>query len=120
MRSNHHFIEYVKDLLGETPCVRVRARREGHGIYREGLMVAVVADDLLYFCAHGKRGERLRMRGATQLKAPKRGDKLPFFRAPDAALDDPEYAAMLAEQAFNDALEVDRMRPPNKRKHRPG
>jgi len=119
VRSNHYFVEYVKGLLDGGPVLRVRARGDGHGLYREGLMVAVVTDDLLYFCAHGKRGESLRMRGATQLQSGSRKRAVPFFRAPDAALDDPDYAQTLAEEAFRDAVTADLQLPPNKRKHRP-
>lgn len=119
MRSNPHFVKYVKDLLAGGPQIKVRASAGGHGLFREGLMVGVVSDDLLYLRAHGERGERLRMRGAGQLKGEAKRQPMPFYRAPDDALDDPEYAKELAELAFRDALSADREQPPSKRRHRP-
>ena len=120
MKSSPEFIAHIKDLLAETPSVRVRAMFGGHGIFREGLMIALLADDLLYFRANGARGEALRLKGSAQFRPTVRGRTMamPYYRAPDDALEDPELTNDLAQAAFADALVTDQQKPPSKRKHR--
>ncbi len=122
MKSGPEFIAHIKDLLTETPGIRVRAMFGGHGIFREGLMIALLADDLLYFRANGARGEALRLKGSAQFRPKVRRGRtagMPYYRAPDDALEDPELTNALAHDAFADALEADQAKSPTKRKHRP-
>lgn len=121
MKSRPEFIAHIKDLLADVPALRVRAMFGGHGIFREGLMFALLSDDLLYFRAHGERGKALWLKGASQFSPTVRGKEtpMPYYRAPDDALEDPELTMALAEEAFADALEADRVKLPSKRKHRP-
>ncbi len=121
MRSSKEFVAHVKDLLEEVPRVRVRAMFGGHGVFRDGLMFALVSDDQLYFRADGARGEALRLKGSAQFQPDMRGRKMsmPYYRAPDVALDDPDLACSLAKESFADALSTDQTKPKSKRKHKP-
>ena len=121
MKSRPEFIAHIKDLLADVPGLRVRAMFGGHGLFREGLMFALLSDDLLYFRAHGERGQALWLKGAAQFVAVSRGRSaaMPYYRAPDDALEDPELTVALAAEAFADALEADQAKSPAKRKYRP-
>ena len=121
MKSSPEFVVHIKDLLADVPSLRVRAMFGGHGIFREGLMIALLSDDLLYFRANGDRGEALRLKGSAQFMPKVRGCNLsmPYYRAPDDALEDPELTNSLAGASFADALRSDQTQPASKRKHRP-
>ncbi|MCO4761701.1 MAG: TfoX/Sxy family protein [Myxococcales bacterium] len=121
MKSRPEFIAHIKDLMSDVPNVRVRALFGGHGLFRDGLMFALLADDLLYFRANGERGEALRLKGARQFSATVRGKtvNMPYYRATDDALEDPELTTAMALESFADAMVADQQKPASKRKHRP-
>ena len=49
MASDSDFVDNVLDLLGAWGGVAARKMFGGYGLYRQGLMFALVADDVLYF-----------------------------------------------------------------------
>lgn len=50
MASSHNeFVDYVVELMSGWAPVSARRMFGGYGLYREGLMFALIADDRLYF-----------------------------------------------------------------------
>jgi DNA transformation protein len=47
--SRNEFADYVVELMSGWAPVTARRMFGGHGLYREGLMFALIADDQLYF-----------------------------------------------------------------------
>ena len=51
MKKSNEFRDYALDLLGGISGITSKAMFGGHGIYRNGKIFAIIADDELYFKA---------------------------------------------------------------------
>src|ERR1039458_7132839 len=50
MSHNNEFLEYImNDVLGQIPEVTSRAMFSGHGIYKKGIIFALIVEGALYF-----------------------------------------------------------------------
>lgn len=121
------FVAHVLELLAPLGAVSARRMFGGHGLYRDGLMFALVADDVLYLKADGaNRAEfesagsepfsyrtRARRAGAPRGAGGRRRSATParrtqvvmsYWRAPDEALERPEAMLPWARSAFAAAL----------------
>lgn len=49
MNASPEYLEYVMDKLSKTGNVKSRAMFGGYGIFHEGLMFALISEDVLYF-----------------------------------------------------------------------
>ncbi|MBI3252940.1 MAG: TfoX/Sxy family protein [Candidatus Omnitrophica bacterium] len=59
------FVEYVlRDALGQVRGVTARAMFGGHGLYRDGVIFGLIADDELYFKVDAKNLPEYRKRGS--------------------------------------------------------
>ena len=47
--KNNRYVDYVLDLLSPLGNIKARSMFGGHGIYRDGIFFALIADDILYF-----------------------------------------------------------------------
>src|SRR5690349_4790260 len=47
--KNNGYRDYVLDLLAPFGPIRARAMFGGHGIYKDGIFFALIAEDILYF-----------------------------------------------------------------------
>lgn len=117
-RTPTPFVSMCVDLLGEAlGPVRARAMFGGWGLFREGRMFALIADDTLYL----KTDERTRPAFAAEGLAPflyERPGKtvsLGYHQAPPDALDDPGALRTWAMRAHEAALRA----PAPRRKGRP-
>ena len=85
------FVDHVADLL--TPLgATVRRMFGGHGLFLDGLMFALVADDRLYFKADDENRAMFEDAGSEPFTYLRRGKpaSLRYFSAPDDALEDRE------------------------------
>jgi DNA transformation protein len=100
------FVEFVKETL--EPCGEIRSRRMfgGHGIYRDDLMFAIVADDVLYLKADDKSEIAFRERGLARFQYAKNGKviNISYYAAPEEIFDDPEEAVVWASRAYEAAV----------------
>jgi DNA transformation protein len=93
MPNSRAFVDHVLETMRPTAAASARAMFGGHGIYVDGRMCALVADDQLYlktdatnrpeFAALGLASFVYRMRGGEQAV-------MSYHRAPDEALENPE------------------------------
>ena len=101
-------------------AVHVRRMFGGLGIYHEGIMFALVFDDVLYLKTDtGSAGEFL-MRGLKPFTYTRAGRTiaLSYHRAPDEILDDPAEAALWARRALASARLAGANSPGNRRQRR--
>lgn len=47
--TKKEFVNYILDLLSPYGCIKERAMFGGYGIYKEGIIVAIIIADELYF-----------------------------------------------------------------------
>ncbi len=100
------FVDHLLDLLQGFGEVRARRMFGGHGIFREGVMFALVADDTLYLKVdeHNRPDyEAHALPAFTYERAGKRIALL-YFRIPDEALNGEVELRRWAEAAYRAAL----------------
>lgn len=100
------FVEYLKELFAELGPVSTRKMFGGHGVFYDGLMVGLVADDTLYLKADKQSEGEFKARGLAQFQYPK-GDRMvgmSYYLAPAEALDDASEMREWAQRAYDAAL----------------
>jgi DNA transformation protein and related proteins len=89
----------------------------GAGIYRDGIMFALVADNEVFLKADDVASERFREAGCRPFAYAKDGKPvdMSYWSVPDAALDDPDALKTWAELAFEAAVRSRKARPAKRR-----
>ncbi len=100
----------------------VQARRMfgGYGIYHEGLMFALVADDVLYLKADEASIPAFAEQGLRPFEYEKNGKrmKMSYYMAPEEIFDDPDQAREWAVRAFEAALRGKKPKAKTRKKKR--
>ncbi|HYG88808.1 MAG TPA: TfoX/Sxy family protein [Azospirillum sp.] len=118
MPSRDAFADMVCDMLSPLGGVRARRMFGGYGVYRDGVMFALIADgETLYF----RTDERTRPAYEAQGLAPFKpfADKsmlMPYHRPPDSALDDGDELLSWARPALEAALRASAAKKPKRRR----
>jgi DNA transformation protein len=84
---------HLEDLFRPVGGVSMRQMFGGIGIWRDGLMFALVADDVLYFKSDAETDAWFEAEGCEPFRyagARRRVAVMSYRRAPDRVLDDPE------------------------------
>ena len=114
------FAENLKDVFAPFGAVSVRRMFGGHGVFFDGLMIALVADDVLYLKVDEASVGTFIDRGSAPFVYEKRGRAMTmsYYEAPASMLDDPEVAKAWAALAFAAALRAQRSRAAAKAKRK--
>lgn len=100
------FVEFLKEVFREFGAVSARKMFGGYGIFYDGLMIGLVADDTLYLKVDSETEPEFTNNGLAQFMYP-RGDKhigMSYYQAPESALDDPSEMNKWAQLAYAAAL----------------
>jgi len=108
MAADDSFHEFVKELFAGMGPVQIRRMFGGAGVFRDGLMFALLADETIHIKANdaGLKNELIAEGSGpfvwTPASGPREGEHvdLGYWRLPDRALDDPEAAAIWGRKAF--------------------
>lgn len=97
---------HLQDTFSRFGEVQVRRMFGGHGVFRDGVMFALVADDALYLKADEENRRHFEELGLGQFTYEKKGKLIgmSYFLAPDSIFDDPGEAAVWADRSFKAAL----------------
>lgn len=113
------FHDFVRELFAGLGPIQVKRMFGGAGVYAEGRMFALLADDVIYLKADDALKAALKAEGCGPFvwepsSGPRAGERVEmgYWRLPDAALDDPELAALWGARA----LAVAMAKPAPKRK----
>lgn len=103
------FIEFLLELMSATPeGSRTTARKMfgGHGIYREGLMIGLVASDVLYLKVDSESRSDFETQGLEPFRYERSGQSfaMSYHEAPPEALEEPARMAFWADKAYQAAL----------------
>ncbi len=100
------FADHVAEILHEFGGVQIRRMFGGQGLFRDGLMFALIADDVLYLKADARTVARFEAQGLEPFAYTRGGKRaqLSYYRAPDAFFEDAVLAREWAAQAFEVAL----------------
>jgi len=100
------FVKYLAEAFRYFGLVSTRRMFGGHGVFFDGVMIGLVADDVLYLKADAVTVEKFTDCGSSQFQYEK-GDKMvgmSYYLAPEEALDDPAEMGEWAQLAYEAAL----------------
>lgn len=100
------FIAHVTDLMASWAAVTPRTMFGGFGIFRDGTMFAIVADDTLYLKADASTRARFAATGSQPFvyAGKNRIITMSYWRAPDECLDSPPAMRLWCTLAWDAAL----------------
>ncbi|MCC5885437.1 MAG: TfoX/Sxy family protein [Gammaproteobacteria bacterium] len=106
------FLDSLHDVFSGLGPVQIRPMFGGYGVFHDGVMFALVADDEVYLKSDAKAARRHEAEGLEPFRYEKGGRSviMSYHRAPEAIFDDPELATERAKDAFAIALRA-RKRP---------
>jgi DNA transformation protein len=106
MKSTNEFADHAVELLSTVGRVAARRMFGGYGLYCDGTMFALIADDVLYLKVDDANRGELERAGATPFTYEVKGKRtvMSYWRAPDEALESRAGAAPWARSAYAAAL----------------
>ncbi|WP_432698688.1 TfoX/Sxy family protein [Marinobacterium sp. YM272] len=104
------FVNWVVDQLQLVGPVVARRMFGGYGLFIDGLMFAIVFDDLLYLKADAQSREAFIERGLGPFTYLRRGKpcSLSYYQVPDEVLESVELMRQWGNQAYGVALRAQR------------
>ena len=100
------FVQHIADLFAAVGPVQVRRMFRGYGIFREGLMFALVYDETLYLKIDAQNVSHflnLHLKPFTYRRQGKIAHLLSYYQAPETVMDNPDEAADWARRSFEAA-----------------
>ena len=106
MSGKDEFADYVVELLAPLGSVMARRMFGGHGIYSDGLMFALIADQVLYFKCDEATQEKFESAGGRPFVYTSRNRRvtLGYWSAPEDAMESTALALPWARLALDAAL----------------
>ena len=103
------FIEYLHEVFAEFGPIRARRMFGGHGIYHNGLMFALVADDVLYLKVNETSRKYFVDRGMLPFEYSKQNRRvtMSYYQVPEEIFEDSELAVVWARRAYQAAMGSD-------------
>jgi DNA transformation protein len=120
MSASDSFVDFLIDLLGGLGGVTVRRMFGGSGVFCDGLMFAIVADDVLFLKADDGNRAAFEAEGLGPLtyEATGRTIVLPYWEVPERLFDEPDEMLAWARDALAAARRTSAKKPKAKRKTR--
>jgi DNA transformation protein len=121
MAASEGFMALLQDVLGGLGPVSVRRMFGGAGVYADGMMFGLVADDTLYLKADAETKAAFEAEGLGPYGYGGKGKRidLPYWRAPERLLDDPEEMVAWARIALGAARRAAAAKPKRKKTSTP-
>jgi len=112
MKATSEFVKNLNDVFTLFGAIEAKRMFGGYGIYHDGLMFALVADDVLYLKADDSTSGAFVELGLQLFEYEKNGKlmRMSYYAAPEEIFDDLEQAREWAAQEYGAAL---RARKPN-------
>lgn len=106
--NEKEFVSYVVDLMQSIGPVYARAMFGGHGIFLDGLMFALIIDNVLYLKASKDHESKFKDRGldAFTYTRNNRIIQMSYYQAPEETLEDIEEMTAWASNAYSEALKA--------------
>ena len=118
MAISDDFLEYVLEQLSTWGEVRARRMFGGAGLYRQGNMFGLIADDVAYLKVGRLNQEDFEKAGSRPFQPyPDRKTTMPYWAIPVEVLEDREELARWAEKALAVAMDPTKKVKPGKGSH---
>ena len=117
-KAKDAFAERCERLLAPLGPVEARRMFGGAGLFRHGLMFALVSDGEVYLKADDTNRPRFEAEGLGPFVYHKQGKpfSLSYYRLPESALEDSDELAWWSREAIDAALRADRAKPKKRKK----
>lgn len=104
--EEQEFVSYAIDMMQTIGPVYAKRMFGGYGIFLEGLMFALIADDVLYLKSDKEDEADFVARGLEAFSYSSKGKvvRLSYYQAPEEALEDSEVMREWANKAYAAAL----------------
>ncbi|HVO16975.1 MAG TPA: TfoX/Sxy family protein [Alphaproteobacteria bacterium] len=112
MAVSPDFLDHLLDQFAGFGAVDARRMFSGVGLFRDGLMIALVTGDTLYFKTDDANRGDFEAAGMTPFGFDRQGRRMitSYFEAPAEVFDDPEVLVRWARSAYQAASRADRAR----------
>jgi DNA transformation protein len=109
MTADREFVEYVVESLRAMGRVGARRMFGGHGIFMDGVMFGLIADDQLYLKVDDGNRAAYEAEGLQPFTYNGKGKpvEMSYREAPSEGFDDPEILCAWAREAYAAALRAD-------------
>lgn len=116
---SNDYLDFVIDALAGWHRVSGRRMFGGYGVYRQGVMFALIVDDMLYFKADETNRGDFGQAGSGPFVYHAKGKPvaLSYWQVPLDVLEDSEVLGEWAQKAYLVALRAQSARPVRKRGH---
>ena len=107
-KAEKEFVNHVVQLMQTIGPVSAKGMFGGHGIFLDGLMFGLVADNILYLKADKETENEFKAIGLEAFTHNKKGKehKMSYYQAPEEALEDAEDMNYWASKAYAAALKA--------------
>lgn len=104
--ARNEFVDYVVELMAGWEAVAARKMFGGYGLYREGLMFALIVEDELYFKTDAANVALFERAGSRPFvyQSQTRTVQMSYWLAPAASLDSPAEMIDWCQSAYGSAL----------------
>ena len=102
------FSDYVVELLAGMGRIEARRMFGGAGLYRDGVMFAILDDDVVFFRVDDQLEADLKAQGSVPWVYSMKPDgsirSMGYWRMPETSADDPDEAVAIARRAYAAAV----------------
>lgn len=100
------YTDFLVELFESFGKVSARRMFGGHGIFHDGLMIGLVADDVLFLKADKELAPKFEDRDLPPFEYSKNGKvmKMSYYQAPEEIFDNPSLASEWARDSYQAAL----------------
>jgi len=100
------YLEYVLDLLSHCDSITSRAMFGGYGIYKNGIIFAIIAHDELYFKVDQSNIELYKNHGSEAFTFETKGrvSKMSYWKVPLLVMEDETQLMEWVNQSYNISL----------------
>lgn len=106
MPTRNEFVDYVVELMSGWAAVSARKMFGGYGLYRDGLMFALIVEDELFFKTDANNVAQFERAGSSPFvyQSRARTVQMSYWSAPAASLDSPAEMGEWCLSAYGSAL----------------
>jgi DNA transformation protein len=100
------FVDYLSEVFERFGAIRAKKMFSGYGIYHDGVMFGLVADEMLYLKADSSIAHYFEAKNLPQFSYNRGGKtiRMSYYLAPEEIYDDRDQAAVWARRSFGVAL----------------
>ncbi len=113
MAVSEGFVELLRDLLSGFTPISVRRMFSGDGVFADGVMFALVIDDVLFLKTDEQSRTAFKAEGLPPFSFVKQGRRIEtsYWRAPEELLDDPDELIAWSRRALQAASRSSKRKP---------